>query len=391
MDRNKIISASNIMLGNNQVKSIYLGNNILWEQNPQRKTLTLMPIVLDSNRNLVLSYKNSLPTQGNSTFIMKVLNDINISDIDIEYPYESFNSNLIPRVIFQKLDNYALYCNRFGTFNAWKGGSSDGLYDENVTFKYNDQLGVQSKSINFYGNGDEDNQMFLDGLYVNKVIKSPSIGRSGIVKIKFYPYSFDDEFYSMKEFRLSLVDYENIPNTKNLYLWDFNEHVFRNESNNTIKTLDDTIFSTFNVTYQNLEGIIEYTIKPNYSNEFKEAVLSVRDCMIHFIQEPHNDNRIYILEWHTRAFNFTNGDSYLDNGDTSENMFQLSGSKIIERDITINFTIWTDLLIPESLENEYNIEFEGNTKLNNNKFYWDNISYKFYTCYKDSKIIFKKK
>lgn len=387
----KLINASNIMFENRQVKNVYLGNTSLWEQNPQSKTFDLQPIVLDSDANLTLTYKNSLATQGNSTFIIKTPN-IDISKIDISYPYEKINSNVIPRVIVQKIDNYALYCNRYGTFNSWQGGSSSGLFEENITFIYKDQIGEQSKSINFYGRGDENNQMFLHGLYVNKVIKVPSKGTTDSLTVKFYPYTFDDEFYSMQTFNIWYVDYEDTSNNrKNLYLWDNNNHVFRHTTNGNIKTLNDTIFSSFSVSYYGLTGTINYTIKQNISNDFKDAALSIRDCMIHFVQEPHNDHRIYIVDWHTRSFNFTNDSSYLDNGNTNENMFHLSGSKIINGNIEFNFSTWTDVLIPESLEEEYNIEFVGNTKLNNGIYSWDNLSFKFYTCYKDSKIIFNKK
>lgn len=387
----ELINASNIMFENEQVKNVYLGRTSLWEQNPQSKTFTLQPIVLDSDANLVLTYKNSLPTQGNSTFLIKTPG-VDISKIDISYPYESINSNVIPRVIFQKIDNYALYCNRYGTFNSWPGGTTTGLFEENVTFTYKDQLGSQSKEINFYGRGDENNQMFLEGLYVNKVIKVPSKGKTDSVNIKFYPYTFDDEFYSMQTCKIWLVDYEDTSNNRqNLYLWDNDNHVFRHTTNDNVKTLNDTIFSSFEVSYYGLTGTINYTIKPNESGVFKDAALSIRDCMVHFVQEPHDAHRIYIVNWHTRAFNFANGDSYLCNGDTSENMFHLSGSVVIDNNIEFNFTKWVDVLIPESLEEEYNIEFVGNTKSNNGTYEWDDISFKFYTCYTNSKIIFNKK
>ena len=114
------------------------------------------------------------------------------------------------------------------------------------------------------------------------------------------------------------------------------------------------------------------------------------DSMVHFIQEPHNTHRVYFGDWHTR--NITNGtDKYLDSYDNSfEYLFSLLGSQIIKRPIEINFVRWSDFMYPESLENEYRIIMDGRIDYKGDCS-WDNMTYKYYVPYQDSKIIFNKK
>ena len=387
----KLLNVSNIKFGNNQINNLYLGTDKLWSSNPENKTFDLLPIVMDSDANLRLSYVNSLPTQGNATFIMKPLNGITPADIDIILPYENITSNLLPRIVVNKIDDYALLCTRYNNYNSWQGGTSSGLYEEEITYQYDNGTNVQQKKINYYGRGDENNQTFIAGLYVNKIIKIPSCEYSGYVNVRFFPYTFDDEFYSMTTFKIYLIDYNDTSNNRiNKYLWDNTNQTFTHITTGNVINLNDTIFSSFNIVYGGLEGRIEYTINPNTTNNFRDVALCTMDAMVHFIQEPHNEHRIYFGDFHTR--NITNGtDKYLDSyNDSNEYLFSLCGSRILNRSIEINFIRWSDFLYPQSLENEYNIIMEGRIDYKYNVS-WDNMTYKYYVPYKDSKIIFKKK
>lgn len=387
----KLLNVSNIKFGNNQINNLYLGTNKIWSSNPENKTFDLLPIVMDSDANLRLSYINSLPTQGNSTFIIKPLNGVTPSEIDILLPYESITSNVLPRIVVNKIDDYALLCTRYTNYNQWPGGSSNGLYEEELTYQYDNGVNVQQKKINFYGRGDENNQTFMSGLYVNKIIKVPSIGVTGYVNVRFFPYTFDDEFYSMQTFKIYLVDYNDTSNNRvNKYLWDNVNKTFTHISTGNVINLSDTIFSSFNIVYEGLEGRIEYTIKQNSTNEFRDVALCTMDSMVHFIQEPHNTHRVYFGDWHTR--NITNGtEQYLDSyNETYEYLFSLLGSRIINRSIELNFICWSDFVYPESLEDEYRIIMDGRIDYKGDCS-WDNMTYKYYVTYKDSKIIFKKK
>lgn len=436
MDGYKITNANNIMLGNNQV-NLYIGSNKIWDSTEQ-KSFSFMPIVMDSDANLKLSWEDSYAAVGNSTFIIKPTNNTNLNEINIAY------RNINSKVRMLKFDDYALCVNRYYNHNSWPGGTTSGVYEEYIDLS----LDNQTKTVKIFGKGDENNQIFMSGMFVNKVIKVPSCGTSGVVKVQFFPYSFDDEFYSMKTFRLMLLDYNDTTyDRKNLYVWNNDNQTFKHNTTGAIKTLDDTIFSSLNVSYYGLIGTIEYTIKPNNTNEFRDIALCTMDSMVHFVQESHNDHRIYIGfnnlmdteyidnptgEQHEQQeqpsgcgtcgtvgysdITYTNGEQplgeqesygvdYYTSGEIgtpeeteptineSEYLFHLSGSKIINRSTQIIVPISASIIYPESLENEYDIIIEGRNTLTSNTYTWDNMTFKRYNVYtnKTDKIIFKKK
>ena len=387
------VKASNIMLGNNQVKQLYLGSNKLWDSEEDH-TYALYPLVMDSIAtlrviwNIVTPDNMQLVTTGNSTFVIRPTTDIKMSDIQVTYSQNVYTlqhgSSSSPRVVVNKIDDFGLYIHRFCGYNVWPGGNSSADYDYTYKFTYFDH----EKTIRFYGLVDENNKTYMNGLYVNKVIKCPSKGSSGIVKVQFFPYTFEDEFYCMNSFPLYLVDYNDESNShKNLYLWDNDNKTFTHTTTGNIINLNDTIFSSFNVTYEGLLGTIEYTIKPNYTNEFRDAMFCTSDAGLHFIQEPHNDHRIYIGEFTRRIL----VPEYLDSYEhENEYIFHLCGSKIVNNVFEHTICYTTDILYPKSFENEFNIIMEGNYTYVGS-YMWDNIQYEHYSFPRNSKIIFDKK
>ena len=390
----ELYKASNIQLGNNQVNNLQLGNDSLWNTN--EKEWILQPVVMMSTAyirnsfNTVLTDQVEIMATGNTSFIMKSLNDVKLSDIEVSYPYESFNRGR-PRCHFLKLDDWAFYIHRFYGWNTWNGGTGSAIWDETTTLNYFNQ----SKTVKLKGYTDENNKTYISGLYVSKVIKSPSCGYEGIVKINFFPYTFYDDFYAMQTIELYMIDYTNINSNptvsgwKQKYLWDNTNKVFRH-SDGTEISLSDTMFSKFNVTYEGLKGEIEYEIKPNYTNEFRDIAICTNDAMIHFIQEPHNEHRIYIGEWADHTY-LTGTTKYIDNPYYPEEyLFHICGSKIIDKTITFYNIYKKFIMYPISLENEYKISMIGQID-DMGMHYWDNMVYKHYRFYKGSKITFKKK
>ena len=205
----------------------------------------------------------------------------------------------------------------------------------------------------------------------------------------------------MQSFDMYFLDYNDTTNSrKNNYLWNNNTQTFT--KNGVVKTLNDTIFSSLNINYESLECNIEYSVGPNYTNEFRETVLYGSQVLIHFIQEPHNDHRIYIR----RDINRGLDSKYIYDNDTNMNyLFNLSTSKIINNSIEIHDSIasstyssnsiqsstGTYILYPELLENEYDIIIEGNYSTSANTYTWDNIQFKRCRLNRNSKIIFRKK
>lgn len=391
--------ASDIRLGNNKVNSLQLGDNQLWDINGDTKEWIFMPVVMLSSGSIRNSFNTVLPNQvqmictGNTSFIMKSCNDIKLSNVEVSYPYDTFNRGK-PKCHFLKLDDWAFYIHRFYGWDVWRGGQSGSIWDETTTLNY---FG-QSKTVKIYGYTDENNRTYLSGLYVSKVIKSPSCGASGTVNIKFFPYTFYDEYYAMQSFELWLIDYtdrtsDNTPTVsgwKKKYLWDNNDKVFRHPSDGTVIPLSETMFSSFNVTYEGLKGVIQYTTKPNNTNEFRDLALCTSDAMVHFIQEPHNDHRIYIGEYADHSY-LIGTSQYVDDPQFPEEyLFHICGSKIIDRDIEFLNDYKKYIMYPISLENEYNITMDGQIDYIGD-YQWDNIIYKHYRFYNNSKIKFKKK
>ena len=182
MNSSKIINASNIMLGNKQVNNLYIGHNQIWSKSNDQ-TFDLLPIVMDSASNLRLSLVSSYPTTGNSVFLMKPLSNkpVNLANVNIEYlgGTNSSGSASINKVRVEKIDDYALLFNRLYSFDSWSGGYTSANFSEDTIISLYDN----SKSLKFTGHVDENNTALLRGKYVNRVIKIPACGASGIENV----------------------------------------------------------------------------------------------------------------------------------------------------------------------------------------------------------------
>lgn len=400
MNSSKIINASNIMLGNKQVNNLYVGSNKIWSKS-NSQSFDILPVVMDSASTLQLSLPSSFITTGNSVFLMKLLSNENIklSNVDIKYlGCTTDTSTTINKVRIEKIDDYALLCNRLYSFDSWSGGYSNARFSEQTAISlYNN-----SKTLKFTGFVDENNTTLLRGKYVNRVIKIPACGASGIEKVYMFPYTFYDKYYGMTTFNMYFLDYNDTANSRrNNYLWNNDSQTFI--KNGVTKTLDDTLFSSLNINYESLECNIEYSIGPNNTNEFRETVLYGSQVLIHFIQEPHNDHRIYIARDINRGF----ANKYIEDNDTNlKYLFNLSTSKIINNSIEIYDSIesstylsnngsltstGTYILYPVLLENEYDIIYDGNHSISSTTYTWDNIQFKRCILSRNSKIIFHKK
>ena len=110
--------------------------------------------------------------------------------------------------------------------------------------------------------------------------------------------------------------------------------------------------------------------------------------MLHFVQEPHNDHRIYIRRNRRVALDtkYTESNDY---------MFQLFESKILKGSMEFEFEKPGYIVYPIALENEYDILTEGNMAASNMIYTWDNMNFRFYSGGKVNgvmaKFIFRKK
>jgi hypothetical protein len=400
MNSSKIINASNILLGGTQVNNLYIGSNKIWSKSSEQ-TFDLLPIVMDSDSYLRLSPAASYAVTGNTAFIMKPLSNENfkLSQVNIDYlrcvnENDDITSN---KVHVQKIDDYALLFTRLYRFDDWSGGMTGSIFTEYTNISLNNQ----TKQLTFKGKTDENNTRLLRGKYVSRVIKVPACGMSGIEKVYMYPYTFYSDFYAMQTFNIYYLDYNDSSNErKNNYLWDNDSQTFNKDG--VVKTLNDTLFSSLNINYESLECSIEYSIGQNTTNQFRETVLYGAQVLLHFIQEPHNDHRVYIRRDIRRGLD----SKYVQDSDTNFNyLFYLSTSKIINnsiefaceaeaatyRNATGQSSTGTYILYPLTLENEYNIITSGTCTLDNNLYTWDNMQFRKYRLSRNSKIIFDKR
>jgi hypothetical protein len=396
MTSDKLINASDIKLGSTNVQALYIGSKKIWERGEVIPTFEINPIIMESNGTLRLSYfRNasdatstgvaSFMMTGNSTCLFKATPGIKLSDIDV-INLPDADGYVSSRVLIQRMDDFALLVckGNSSTHGTWSGGSTGSNYDIYTDFVYKNQ----TLHLRFRGWTDEDNGVFSDGMYVSKVIKVPACGGSGTEILTFYPYTFYSYMYALTSLNMYLVDYENnnTNNRKDLCLWDNENKVFR--YNDKTVPLNETIFQSLNTSYEYLEGRIEYTIGANNTNEFRDTAVKINDCMIHFVQEPHNDHRIYVRRNRRAALDskYTEDDSY---------MFQLFESKILKGSMEFEFEKPGYILFPIDLLNEYDILTEGNMSTNGNIYTWDNMQFIRYEGGKVSgvmaKFIFRKK
>lgn len=388
------------MLGNKQVSNIYCGSNKIWDTSNEQ-TFDILPIVMDSDSYLRLSPVSSYAVTGNTAFIMKPLSNepFKLSNIEIDYlgGIDEANNTIGNKVHIEKIDDYALLFTRLYRFDDWSGGITGSIFTEHT----NISLFNQTKQLTFKGKTDENNTRLLRGKYVSRVIKIPACGANGQENVYMYPYTFYSDFYAMQTFNIYYLDYNDPSNErKNNYLWDNNLQVFNKDG--VVKTLNDTLFSSLNINYESLECHIKYSIGPNTTNQFRETVLYGAQVLLHFIQEPHNDHRIYFRRDIRRGLD----SKYINDNDTNFNyLFNLSSSKIINNSIEFNSesnsstymnsegqsSTGSYILYPITLENEYNIITSGTCTLYNDLCIWDNMQFKRYKLGRNSKIIFDKK
>ena len=398
MTSDKLINASDIKLGNTNVQALYIGSKKLWERGEIFPTFELNPVVIESDGMLRLNYFKyqsditagitSYTMTGNSTCIFKASPGIKLSDIDISYLGGTDGAQ--NKVLIQRIDDFALlFCRgNASSHGTWVGGTTGSNYNEYTDLTYKNQ----TLHLRFKGVTDEDNAVFSDGMYVSKVIKIPACGRSGTEILTYYPYTFYSYMYSLTTLNMYLVDYDydNTNNRKNLCLWDNENKVFtyNDPYNSRTIPLNETIFKSLNTSYEYLEGKITYSIGANNTNEFRDTSVKINDCMLHFVQEPHNDHRIYIRRNRRVALDtkYTESNDY---------MFQLFESKILKGSMEFEFEKPGYIVYPIALENEYDILTEGNMAASNMIYTWDNMNFRFYSGGKVNgvmaKFIFRKK
>lgn len=304
---------------------------------------------------------------GNTTCLLKPTRSVDLSKFTVTK--NSF-------ITFYTIDNYAFLINRNTGYNTWIGGLSSGAYTANkLSLNYNNTTTYESYLVQ---NIDEDNVVFNEGLYINKLIRIPSTGtdanRTNALKVWTYPFDFDSYDFMAEEIADNYVylcnwnsyivsNTDSVLNIKNGNLYDTNNVQVGTLANNTI-------LNSLSISTSGLDISLEYSIGQNTTNQYREAALLIGNCMVHFLQEPASSTRIY--------YGYSTGrvdPRYLDryNGVTDKGttptlytdkywdyLFQGNSSKVLTEDTSISNTegVWY-MLYPTNITDTYNISTSG--------------------------------
>lgn len=338
---------NNLTYNNNLISKIQYNNNLLQEFNYNNYKLLFNQDfdlnVLYYGSNEEIDYKNAYTSsenficngmQGNHAFLLK--SSCNPYDIEIS------NTDLY----FVPIDNWGLLGLKYN-YNQWDGGTSV-TRERIINFTYNNKTIIGY----FYSIIDENNSILLEGGFPEKVIKIPSKGSSGSLKLYFYPRCFDDSLFRKP----------------NINIRTFSQYSVYEDFKN-MPTLDLNIISSYDLINEDgLTATFNYTISPNNSNEFKYATLFPEGLRIHFIQEYYSNNRIYFgynyFVKYLSKNNFVQDNIHQIIFQSSyEYLFHTSGSIDLQSSINLDYgkkinKSWY-LLIPQDLEGRFNIATSG--------------------------------
>lgn len=349
-------------------------NNYQWSAS---EPLTIKPIFVSSDPfSYVITsfdYESYVHITGNNCFLAKAITgnkDLGNSTIT--------NANNTATIF--PVDNWGFVFHKFSQYDQWEGGVSGGNYSFSETINHK----RTSIPITFNTKLDEDNVALLEGCYVNKVVKVPSKGDSGQVIVNLYPYTFESNYYSSSST-------PSIP----LYLFNYDTNTLSEYNQG------DGIFTSLTSTQSGLDITINYSISQNNTNDFRDSVVVLYSdycchVLIHFLQEPHSENRIYFGQKVDSQYLFK--DAVLEDYGTASRLYQddgkwifcTHGSHVLEDyfELKSPYNNWY-FYYPSSLEQRYTISVDGTAGRTYPTHYtWDNIDY-ICTGAMDSSTIYK--
>lgn len=391
---------TNLTYDGNPVNVLNVNNIYQWNSSTE---FTAKMILVDSDTIGEPVEGTSARINGNCRFLVKVDDTGNLDNMEVSYS-PSPNSYTVYR-----LDDYGFLFDRYIGYDQWGGGS--GVYGYNMSINLSKQS--ITKSFSFDGHIDENNVVFLEGLYSNKTIKVPSVGAyNKILKFQLYPYSFESEFFDSNYIESgNIIKKIRLNNGELIDFSDKYQSVINNTEYHTIKftNLEDTIFDDFKINLSGIDGNIEYSINSNNSNMFRENfvllcfidVSGVHSSIgIHFIQEPHNEFRIYYGPYSSEAAYLDLKYTYVDSGtwnyvfeNDNEHLFNM-GSNILNNYYELNLSDGQCVVYKKDLTNYYDITFSNPNyvgELKDISCKWDGMTFGYRYISGNTKVIFQKK
>ena len=363
-------SISSLSYNNSEVNTLIFKNLYNWQVEGELEFI-ISPLLMQSTGE-ILNVSIS-PSYSNNTNVYITGNHIMFCRTQNCLPKDIIiNSG---NVSFDKLavDNYGMMLSRIYSRGNWPGGTSSNMFNVNTTFSVGNQ---SCNKFNFISQVDENNTCFLKDLFTTNVIRVPSTGFTNFsLNYYLYPYDFDSNLFSY--------------DVNNLYSSDPVYHVFEIDNNSrNMQTqmtsrqdiINNTIFSDINLSSQETVVTLTCSIENNSTNNYREVGIIFGDTLVHFIQEPYNQNRIYYNKYkpyYSPSIDYS----------SSETLFQEMESYVLQDQYEINSTLDDYLiLLPENLENRYTITWNSSSGVlypinqDNNIYSWSGINYKCYGC-----------
>jgi hypothetical protein len=331
------------------------------------------------------SLPSSFYLMGNSNFFIRT-KAVNTGEITITRSYNSIDYPY-------RIDNYGYGFMRAIFYDRWPGGQTQ-TYGSTVTFTPENDP-TQAKTIKFLSEVDENNTEFQKGLLLSRLLRIPSSGLTGDIKMYFFPYSFDSSLF-YDDIKCMVIDCSQVGD------FDSNSNIIRYptitgvEPTNLVNNvfLEELLPTRVGATELNLH----YKAGANNSADYKYAFVAIdisnryssynnmTASKVHFIQEPYSANRVYYGDVPKDAKWW---EAYADSSDSSQRyhyMFQFTNSEILtgSREVTCaslkqNVPIQTVILVPTVLPHTITSETGSYSELTNSEhYYWGTQEYTIY-------------
>lgn len=193
-----------------------------------------------------------------------------------------------------KIDDYGYGFIRFADFRVWGGGTMSGDWNGTTTFTPERDPSL-AKSISFRPYLVETITEFSRGLFVAKLIRIPASGISSYIKLQFFPYTFDSNYF-YDGVKSTIIDCSKV-GERDRYGTLIKNHTKTDVS--VSELVSDTFLDSASITEDiALQHNLNFTVGANNTGSYRYCFTKFRKSQsggtyVHFVQEPAMANRIY--------------------------------------------------------------------------------------------------
>lgn len=329
------------------------------------------------------SLPSSIYLMGNSNFFIRT-KEVNTGKINITRSWKSMD-------YVYRIDDYGYGYMKAIYYDRWPGGQTQS-YASTVTFTPENDS-TKAKTFNFLSQVDEDNTVFQKGLLLSRLLRIPSSGLTGDIKMYFFPYGFNSNLF-YEDIKCVVIDCSQVGD------FDSNNNIIRYPTITGVETanlvnnvfLEELLPTRVGATELNLH----YRAGANNTADYRYAFVAIDisdtyssynnivGSRVHFIQEPYSANRVYYGDVPKDAKWW---EAYADSSDSSQRyhyMFQFTNSEILtgSREVTcatLSLYIQTVILVPTALQHTITSESGSYSELTSSEhYYWGTQEYTIY-------------